>query len=273
LSIRIKKNRYKQYHKIKNDRSRNKIIFVFYLVLMSAFCILCHDFIINADYFAVKHIEITGNNILSKKDVLNIINIKTNKNLLGIRIKTIKNKLLNNPWVKDVEAKRKFPDILIVKIEEKKPLTIIQLNKARYIIDETGSIIKEFDESDNVQLDLVKGFEILDFKNDSIKCSKHFKYLECISKSNLLNEINERFDIRIVKIDKDIGFTLYSNDNRFELHLGFDNYYEKFYRLHKLINFLTINNNYKGINFIDISDINRAIVRKNQNNMLTSLVF
>ena len=63
-------------------------------------------------------------------------------------------------------------------------------------------------------------------------------------------------------------------DNRFSIQMGFDDYYVKFHRLHKLMAYLITKEYYKKISFVDISDIDRVVVRRDKDDkLLTSMIF
>ncbi len=90
--------------------------------------------------FNISKFEIVGVENSSKDTIVSILNKNKNKPL-----KDIYEKLIKVKWVDDVILRRKFPSILVVKIIEKKPESLLQLNGKLYLIDKSGEIIDKYE--------------------------------------------------------------------------------------------------------------------------------
>lgn len=80
-----------------------------------------------ATYFLklpVKNIYVTGNNILSDKEIIKICELDDYPPYINTYFNNIKEKLLKNDYIKNVNIKRKMPNKIYIEIEEYKPLAI-----------------------------------------------------------------------------------------------------------------------------------------------------
>ena len=75
----------------------------------------------------IHNIIITGNNLVSDKDIIELSNIKDYPPILFLNIKEMKNSILTNPLINDVEIKRDLRFRLKINVQE---LKVICLNKS-----------------------------------------------------------------------------------------------------------------------------------------------
>ena len=95
-----------------------KIIFAMFILLLITFLVT---------YFLklpVKNIYITGNNILSDKEIIKICELDDYPPYVNTYFNNIKEKLLKNDYIKNVNIKRKMLNKIYIEVEEYKPLAI-----------------------------------------------------------------------------------------------------------------------------------------------------
>ncbi len=93
--------------------------------------------------FALDDIILTGRERTTLSDINKIIGLRRGDNLLKVDVNILKQNLETLPWIRDVEVRRSFfPNILNIKIEEKKVLAIWQLNERFYPLDMEGYVIE-----------------------------------------------------------------------------------------------------------------------------------
>ena len=131
--------------------------------------------------FNLKKIIIKNNFLLSEKDIRESLLRIYDKNLLILDSKEVENILKQNSYIQGFEIKKKYPDTLIIKIFEKRPIAILFKKRNKFYLSEHIDLIK-FQELQNLQdLPYVFGNE------------KKFKVLyEDLKKINFpLNEIKK----------------------------------------------------------------------------------
>jgi cell division protein FtsQ len=110
--------------------------------------------------FLIENIHITGNNILTKEDILSSFQGLKNKNIFDIDLLQIHKILLLNKWIKDLEIKRILPNTIKIKITEQKAIAIWQTKSGNKLITQKGNVIlvKKVNDFKN-QLPIMNGAE------------------------------------------------------------------------------------------------------------------
>ena len=103
--------------------------------------------------FTLKEILIEGRNRTTMNDICKVFefaqetcdlrNIPEGTLVTSLDISQIQEKFKSLPWVKDVTVRRQLPDILYIKLVERKPIALWQKNKKYYPLDEQGIVVKE----------------------------------------------------------------------------------------------------------------------------------
>ena len=92
-------------------------------------------------FFKIQNIEITNNNKINKTDIINKLNHIYNKNILFISNNDILESLKTVNYLGKIEVKKKYPDTIVIKIYETKPVGIVFKNNTKYIIDTVSNLI------------------------------------------------------------------------------------------------------------------------------------
>ncbi len=158
--------------------------------------------------FVLDDIIVVGRERTSLNEIEKIIGLKRGDNLLKIDVKSLKQKLETLPWIRDVEVRRSFfPNILKIKIEEKKVLAIWQLNERFYPLDMDGYVIEADYRPDKPML-LVVGAGAADnilslmkmIKEADAKYASRVKVANYISKRRwniILDDIREGITVKL----------------------------------------------------------------------------
>ena len=95
----------------------------------------------NNKFFKIQNIIIT-NNYLIKESVINEkLNEVYNKNIFLIKRKDTEKLLKDIEFLKKIEVKKRYPNTLVVKIFETKPIAILFKNKTKYLLDNSSNLI------------------------------------------------------------------------------------------------------------------------------------
>ena len=91
--------------------------------------------------FSLQKVEISGNQNLSKIDILKNINYKNCFNLLCLDLQKTKIEIENIGWVKNVNLTLNLPNELIIKINEEYPYFILKNEDDFYLLNKDGNKI------------------------------------------------------------------------------------------------------------------------------------
>jgi len=96
---------------------------------------------ITSEFFATRHVDVTGNVRLSREMVLQYGGISEGVNSLSMSIAEIERRLLQTPWVEEVSVKRLLPDRFVIRVKERMPSFWVQRDSILYYANERGEII------------------------------------------------------------------------------------------------------------------------------------
>mgnify|MGYP000953588933 FL=1 len=88
--------------------------------------------------FKVKKIEISGNQLLLKEELLEIANVALNNNIIALRSWEIEKKLEALPQVKEAKVRKVFPYLLEIEIKERQPEALVEVGGQTFCVDEEG---------------------------------------------------------------------------------------------------------------------------------------
>ncbi len=98
--------------------------------------------------FNLKEINIENNLLLKEKEINEILTPIYGKNLIFLKNNEIKKALMQSSLIESFIIKKKYPDSLIIKIFEKKPVAILINKNTKYYLSEKNDLIefKNFEE-------------------------------------------------------------------------------------------------------------------------------
>lgn len=94
-------------------------------ILLAMLIILIITFLMSyITQLPVKNIYITGNNILSDKEIISICELENYPSYISTYFNNMKDKLLKNEYIKNANVKRKMFNKIYIEVEEYRPLAI-----------------------------------------------------------------------------------------------------------------------------------------------------
>ena len=165
----------------------------------------------NVTSFKIQKIEIINNSLITKSEIKDKLSNLYKENIFFIKKDEIAKPLKQINFLKKIEVKKKYPNTIIIKVFETKPVAILFKNKIKYLIDSESNLIpfKNIDNSN--QLPNVFGEEsennfinfIKKLKKNSfpIKKIKNFYYFQI-----------ERWDLQLFN-NKIIKFPYNASDD------------------------------------------------------------
>lgn len=96
------------------------------IALVTLGVLVGHRYLTSHPYFGLKHVEIQGHQHRDYGEILELARLEMGENTLSIDMGNIRNRILHDPWVREVEVKRLMPDSLVISIVERQPVFLIQ---------------------------------------------------------------------------------------------------------------------------------------------------
>ena len=92
-------------------------------------------------FFKIQNIEIVNNHIIDKKEITVKLAHIYEKNILFIKRNDLESPLESIDFLEKIEVKKKYPNTIIIKIHETKPVAILFKKNKKYLLDSSSNLI------------------------------------------------------------------------------------------------------------------------------------
>ncbi len=243
---------------------RNGILYVALILLLSA---LAYGYKWINTYlqeklttFELVQIEIKGNHILSRDDVLSLCGVKAGEKLLTVKPNEVVSKILKSPYVKAASAVRSLPATLRITIVERKPLAFIY-GRGLNLIDDNGYLLPVPRRPQRWNLPFITGVKerlgTLGSQTRSEQAMRAVKVLAFINYMGpLLKEVVAEIDVE----RKDyLQLVLIRGGAR--IKLDYENYQDNLYVLSEYLSKYFDWDRLPEVNYMDVRFANQLIIK------------
>ena len=129
---------------------------IFYILIVSLYVVVL---LLSLSFlFSVKEVKRNYSMIAGSQRYTQVeekLDSYQNKNLLFINTSKIKNNLENDPYIVVKSIKKDYPNVLIVDIEERREMFVIETETEKFILDDKYFVLKKLDkqaETENIKL-------------------------------------------------------------------------------------------------------------------------
>jgi len=234
----------------------------FQLLLLSFFLFIGHwvyVHLLGDPYFRVREVEVEGGRKITRETLLSLTVIEGMPNLFSVSLKEVVKRLESHPWIEQVRVRKVFPNKILIQIEERKPMAIIQLEEL-YYIDIKGEIFSRLGERDEYNYPYLTGLTRQVLEKDPVEAkrliTKALELLRIVSQEKFtpLEEISE------IHMQKAFGIHCFTKAEGVEVKMGWEDFAEKLKRLSLIWSDLR-KRGWSAVS-IDCSDLKRIVVRK-----------
>jgi cell division protein FtsQ len=124
------------------------------------FCFITAMLTLNADFFAVKDITVSGCHNLSPSQVISYSEIKTGERIFFINKNSVVENLKKSPWITSAKVKTSFPSKVIIEVEENTPAAMVPYMGSMIMIDKECVVLEIHGKSDTISL-VVTGLNLV----------------------------------------------------------------------------------------------------------------
>jgi len=233
----------------------------FQLLLLSFFLFVGHwvyVHLLSDSYFRVREVEVEGGRKIPKETLLSLTAMEGMPNLFSVKLKEVVKRLESHPWIEQVRVRKVFPHKIVIQVEERKPMAIIQLEEL-YYIDTRGEIFTPVGDRDEYNYPYVTGLTRRVFEKDPVEAkrfiNKALELLRIVSQGKVppLGEISE------IHMEKAFGIHCFTKAEGVEVKMGWEDFEEKLKRLPLIWSDLR-KRGFSAVS-IDCSDVTRMVVK------------
>ncbi|MBP2653088.1 MAG: ftsQ [Firmicutes bacterium] len=167
-------------------------MFVCLLLLLVA--LLAGFLFINSSYFQVGTVVIEGNKYLSIEDVSKAAGVPEKINIFRLDTAEIKNHLLRDLRIGEVEVSRRFPTTIVINVKERKPLALVASAYGFVEVDKQGMVLSAFKTIKQVNVPIITGVRLgsiyIGDRAEAVPLKKVLDYLAALDE-NTLNQLSE----------------------------------------------------------------------------------
>ncbi len=234
----------------------------FQLLLLSLFFFVGHRvyvYLLEDPFFQVREVEVEGSRKISRETILSLTELEGMPNLFTLRLKEVAKRLESYPWIEQVKARKVFPNKIVIQIEERKPIAILQLEEL-YYVDTKGVIFSPVGDQDQYNYPFLTGLTRQALEKDPVEAKhllkKALEFLRIVDKEKVFppEEISE------IHMEKTFGIQYFTKTEGVEVRMGWEHFGEKLKRLSIIWSDLRK----RGLSAvsIDCSDLKRMVVKK-----------
>jgi cell division septal protein FtsQ len=234
----------------------------FQLLLLSFFLFSGHwvyVHLLEDPYFRVKEVKVEGGRKITKETLLSLTVMEGMPNLFSVKLKDVVKQLESHPWVEQVRVRKVFPNKILIQIEERKPMAIVQLEEL-YYIDTQGEIFSPVGERDEYNYPYLTGLTRQVLEKDPVEAKRLISKALELLRIALQEKVPPLEEISEIHMEKTFGIHCFTKSEGVEVKLGWEDFREKLRRLSLIWSDLKK----RGCSAvsIDCSDLKRMVVRR-----------
>ena len=135
------------------------VLFLVLLIFLSTYNPNKFDVILEKKntFFEIKNIKIVNNFLIKKSEIEEKLSEIYSKNIFLIKRSDIEEPLKEINFFEKIEVKKKYPNTVIIKVFETKPVAILFKNNVKYLLDNSSNLISSENNTNFNQLPSVFG--------------------------------------------------------------------------------------------------------------------
>lgn len=179
----------KENEKVRKKKKRKKKHYLLRFIVLIAFFTGMY-FFFTSSLFDIQKITVENNSHYTQEQIISLAGAKTGENLFEASLSAMKEKLLADPYIKNVKLKRRLPAEVVIIVEERKEDAAVPYGGKYIVIDNDGMVLRQADQEP--ALTLLLGMTIKNMKpgtplevEDNTSLTDTLKLLEDVKKHEL----------------------------------------------------------------------------------------
>lgn len=239
---------------------------IFFLGIVSIFFICAYHLLTHCAYFRIDRIAVSGNERISRKEILAYAGIRKGVNLLSLNLFLSQKRLRTNPWIARCRIVPLFPRNVRIEITEHRPLAVFDMGES-FIVNQQGRIFKRAEKGETDSLPRVSGLKFSDISDTAeAETAAPFRaVMEVLLSGQTEDSILPNPQIREIRLDRETGISLLLSQNYRpcaveEIRLGYHHFPRKYKKLRKLFAYMKKHSDMHKIRSIDLNHPDRIAV-------------
>ena len=95
----------------------------------------------NSSFFTIQNIEVVNNSLVQISEIREKLNPIYKKNIFFVKRKDIEEPLKSIDFLEKIEVKKKYPNIIIIKVYETRPIAVLFRKGDKLLLDSSSNLI------------------------------------------------------------------------------------------------------------------------------------
>ena len=160
----------------------------------------------------------------SKEQISALSRVDIHTNLLAINVNQVESVLESHPWIARAEVVRDWPNRLLIILQEKNPVALLNRETGLFYLDSRGGIIAAVNPSQELDFPVITGLEKFQFNSvTSENIPEPLQDVYALLKlANRNNPILPEQNISEIHLAENGELVLYLLDKPFPIYMGSD---------------------------------------------------
>jgi cell division protein FtsQ len=220
------------------------------LLAAGAIVFSCYAFV-NSGLFTLRKVLIYGNRHLGYVQVVELAGLRGGENLLTLDLEGVYENLHSSAWIRSVSMRKELPDTLVIRLEESRPVALLQSAEGLFVVDSEGLLLERVSEAPVYFLPVIV--------HQGADGSEEFS--EAVKLASVINDIKEARAVELVEIAglEDGSRNMVVRLDGVDIRVGEGSYREKLLRYFELSREIGRRN--INVDYIDLRFANRVVVK------------
>jgi len=125
-----------------------------------------HRYALSSPRFAIRSIEVKGQKRKTDEQIALAAGVKRGDNVFAVDVNQVEQKLLTDPWIRQVKVARALPSTLSIELEEREVGALAAIGDRLYLVTKSGEPFKPVEEGDPFDLPVLSGVTAEDLARD-----------------------------------------------------------------------------------------------------------
>ncbi|MHB1349702.1 MAG: FtsQ-type POTRA domain-containing protein [Desulfobulbus sp.] len=179
-----------------------------------------------SDVFALSTLTVQGNRMATEGQILEKSGLARGVSLLAVDCGEVESRILDHPWVEQATVKRQWPSTVLIRVRERKPLALVNLERQDrrqlYYMDGKGEIFAPTTPSRDLDFPVLTG-EVRTARERNLRVDQDSPAWLAVDFLNLAaqgNQVLPSLGISEVHVDPERGLVVYLIDHPFPIIMG-----------------------------------------------------
>ncbi|NOY77947.1 MAG: FtsQ-type POTRA domain-containing protein [Calditrichaeota bacterium] len=219
-----------------------------------------HSWMIHSNAFLLQTIDVRGNRILDKADILKNVSFRRQTRLTDVQLSAIEKKILKNPYLKTVIVYRKYPSTLEIEVEERTPVAYVA-GKRVWMIDDEGVLLPKLTGKKALALPVITHSG--PFREKAGVRTKNPRLHRTVWFLSMLKALDKNLFYKINSVDYTAqkGMVVYLTEHAFPFYFGNDLDIRQIEYMKAILGKLKQERRVANVRYVDLRFANQVVVK------------